>query len=68
MQGLTTLKAKQVTKAYDWLLRSFANNSNKWYDNEVLWITYIELFPTSALSRQEFDELIRQMKEEEGWV
>lgn len=61
---MTRFKQKVHTQTYMWLLRQLEQN-NAWLQNEVLWAAcpYAKL----DITRQEFDELIRQMKDEEGW-
>lgn len=61
---MTKFKQKVHTQTYMWLIGQLTANG-AWHTNDALWATcpYAKL----DIIRQEFDELIKQMKEVEGW-
>lgn len=61
---MTRFKQHVHTQTYIWLINAL-QAAGKWLTNDFLWneCPYTKL----DITRQEFDELIRQMKEVEGW-
>lgn len=61
---MTKFKQHVHTQTYMWLIGKLLYN-NAWLSNDALWAAcpYTKL----DITRQEFDELIKQMKEVEGW-
>lgn len=65
----TTLKQRQLTQTYKWLLTRYDHGGNKWPENfDLMWQEYLSAFPNGACTREEFDKIVKEMKEDEGWV